>query len=76
MTIPTQLDNRYSLELVRIPGTIHEALGALKTSQPEVKAVVTGTRRTDPYSGVWGALVGLGLTDMFCCRTSHRLHLT
>ena len=43
--------SRYSLDIIRIPGTIREALSTLKTSHPTLKAVLMGTRHIDPYSG-------------------------
>ena len=43
----------YPLELVRIQGVgIREALCQLKTSHPQLKAIVMGSRRTDPFSGI------------------------
>lgn len=42
---------RYKLDLVRIEGTIQEALGSLKVTHPFISATVMGTRSTDPYSG-------------------------
>jgi FAD synthetase len=42
---------RYSLEPVRISGVgIRDALGRLKLSHPQFRAVMMGTRRTDPFS--------------------------
>lgn len=43
---------RYELEVIRISGTIQEALSVLKRSHPEIKAIFMGTRHTDPYSGL------------------------
>ncbi|KAK7486668.1 hypothetical protein BaRGS_00022069 [Batillaria attramentaria] len=41
---------RYNLELIRYEGRIKENLAALKQGHPGVKAVLMGTRKTDPYS--------------------------
>ncbi|KAM6435705.1 FAD synthase isoform 1-T4 [Liasis olivaceus] len=41
---------RYNLRICVVHGNIKEALGILKTQQPELEAVLMGTRRTDPYS--------------------------
>ncbi|XP_032873041.1 FAD synthase isoform X2 [Amblyraja radiata] len=41
---------RYNLQLYTVCGTIKEALTDLKEQQPGIKAVLMGTRRTDPYS--------------------------
>ncbi|NWH80047.1 FLAD1 synthase, partial [Piaya cayana] len=41
---------RYQIQLVTVPGSIREALGRLKEEQPQLEAVLMGTRRTDPYS--------------------------
>ena len=41
---------RYNLEMITIEGRIKDALGDLKQQHPEIKAVVMGTRRTDPHS--------------------------
>ncbi|XP_076472188.1 FAD synthase-like isoform X2 [Babylonia areolata] len=40
--------HRYKLELVRYEGHIKENLASLKHGHPQVKAVLMGTRRTDP----------------------------
>lgn len=42
--------NRYNLELITITGRIKDALGELNSKDPALKAVVMGTRRTDPHS--------------------------
>ena len=42
---------RYNLELIRYEGRIKENLAALKEGYPNVKAVLMGTRKTDPHSG-------------------------
>ncbi|KAL8614105.1 hypothetical protein ACOMHN_026322 [Nucella lapillus] len=42
--------HRYKLELIRYEGRIKENLATLKQSHPNIKAVLMGTRRTDPYS--------------------------
>jgi FAD synthetase len=41
---------RYNLQLKIIPGPIKHALGVVLAEGPELKAVLMGTRRTDPYS--------------------------
>ncbi|XP_070622689.1 FAD synthase isoform X2 [Erythrolamprus reginae] len=41
---------RYNLRIHVVQGNIKEALGILKCQQPDVEAVLMGTRRTDPYS--------------------------
>jgi FAD synthetase len=41
---------RYNLELKKVPGPIKRALGAVLAERRELKAVLMGTRRTDPYS--------------------------
>lgn len=42
--------NRYNIELITITGRIKDALGELKVKDPCLKAVLMGTRRTDPHS--------------------------
>lgn len=41
---------RYSLELFTVEGSIRQALSEVKERRPELKAVLMGTRRSDPYS--------------------------
>ncbi|XP_055486561.1 LOW QUALITY PROTEIN: FAD synthase-like [Leucoraja erinacea] len=41
---------RYNLQLYTVCGNIKEALTDLKEQQPGIKAILMGTRRTDPYS--------------------------
>ncbi|XP_067878854.1 FAD synthase [Heterodontus francisci] len=41
---------RYHLQIYTVCGNIKEALTDLKTQHPHIKAVLMGTRRTDPYS--------------------------
>jgi FAD synthetase len=43
---------RYNLELKKVPGPIRHALGVILAEKPELKAVLMGTRRTDPYSAM------------------------
>ena len=43
--------DRYGLEVIRIKGSIRNALSDLKISHPRLKAVCMGTRHTDPHSG-------------------------
>ncbi|KAK7099571.1 hypothetical protein V1264_003694 [Littorina saxatilis] len=45
-----QACKRYNLELIRYEGRIKENLAALKDGHPNIKAVLMGTRKTDPYS--------------------------
>lgn len=42
--------SRYKIELCTVEGSIREALVHLKEQQPQLEAVLMGTRRTDPYS--------------------------
>lgn len=42
--------DRYKLEQLRFNGRIKDCLGDLQKQHPEIKAVVMGTRRSDPYS--------------------------
>ena len=45
--------SHYSLDAVEISGMgIREALCRLKQSHPQFKAVMMGTRSTDPFSGI------------------------
>ncbi|XP_044304688.1 FAD synthase [Varanus komodoensis] len=41
---------RYNLRVFNVYGNIKEALRDLKRQEPELEAVLMGTRRTDPYS--------------------------
>nr|XP_005495393.2 FAD synthase [Zonotrichia albicollis] len=41
---------RYGVQLCTVEGSIREALVQLKEQQPQLEAVLMGTRRTDPYS--------------------------
>ncbi|NXY62344.1 FLAD1 synthase, partial [Callaeas wilsoni] len=41
---------RYGVQLCTVEGSIREALSHLKEQQPQLEAVLMGTRRTDPYS--------------------------
>ncbi|NXF76593.1 FLAD1 synthase, partial [Sclerurus mexicanus] len=41
---------RYKVQLCTVEGSIQEALAHLKEQQPQLEAVLMGTRRTDPYS--------------------------
>ncbi|XP_021920063.1 FAD synthase-like isoform X3 [Zootermopsis nevadensis] len=43
---------RYNLELKTVPGPITHALEVVLAEKPELKAVLMGTRRTDPYSAM------------------------
>ncbi|PVD33276.1 hypothetical protein C0Q70_04529 [Pomacea canaliculata] len=52
---------RYNLELIRYEGRIKENLASLAKGHPNIKAVLMGTRKTDPYSVVWKFLRMLSL---------------
>ncbi|NXC47558.1 FLAD1 synthase, partial [Penelope pileata] len=41
---------RYGVQLCTVEGSIREALLSLREQQPQLEAVLMGTRRTDPYS--------------------------
>ncbi|KAM6910399.1 FAD synthase [Xenentodon cancila] len=41
---------RYNLELISVEGSIKQALNEVQERRPELRAVMMGTRRTDPYS--------------------------
>ncbi|XP_030321028.1 FAD synthase [Calypte anna] len=41
---------RYQVRLCTVEGSMREALGRLKEQEPQLEAVLMGTRRTDPYS--------------------------
>uniref|UniRef100_A0A8D0FND4 FAD synthase n=1 Tax=Strix occidentalis caurina TaxID=311401 RepID=A0A8D0FND4_STROC len=41
---------RYKIQLCTVEGSIREALAHLKEQQPQLEAILMGTRRTDPYS--------------------------
>lgn len=41
---------RYKLEQVTINGRIKDAMVEFKQTHPHIKAVIMGTRRSDPYS--------------------------
>ncbi|XP_013921604.1 PREDICTED: FAD synthase-like [Thamnophis sirtalis] len=45
-----ETSRRYNLHICVVHGNIKEALGILKGQQPDLEAVLMGTRRTDPYS--------------------------
>ncbi len=40
----------YRLDQIVINGRIKDSMNSLKTTHPQIKAVIMGTRRTDPYS--------------------------
>ena len=41
---------RYNLSMIDLHGRIKDSLIELKNQQPQIQAVVMGTRNTDPYS--------------------------
>ncbi|CAN9513599.1 unnamed protein product [Ophioblennius macclurei] len=41
---------RYDLELISVEGNIRQALSEVQERRPELKAVLMGTRKSDPYS--------------------------
>ncbi|XP_044065228.1 FAD synthase isoform X1 [Siniperca chuatsi] len=41
---------RYDLEIFSVEGSIRQALSEVQEKRPELKAVLMGTRRSDPYS--------------------------
>ncbi|KAI4893489.1 hypothetical protein NFI96_022960, partial [Prochilodus magdalenae] len=47
---------RYDLDLVSVEGSIKQALREVQERRPELRAVLMGTRRTDPYSCTLTAL--------------------
>ena len=44
------LKHRYDLELWTVPGPIRSGLASALESHPDVKAILMGTRRSDPYA--------------------------
>lgn len=45
-----RVSRRYDLELFSVEGSIRQALSEVQERRPELKAVLMGTRRSDPYS--------------------------
>ncbi|KAG5270864.1 hypothetical protein AALO_G00173170 [Alosa alosa] len=41
---------RYDLDLISVEGSIRQALSEVQQRRPELRAVLMGTRRSDPYS--------------------------
>lgn len=56
---------RYNLDLKKVPGPIKHALGDVLAERPELKAVLMGTRRTDPYSETLNSFQVHTLNDTF-----------
>jgi FAD synthetase len=56
---------RYNLELKKVPGPIKHALNDVLAERPELKAVLMGTRRTDPYSETLTSFQVHTLNDTF-----------
>lgn len=52
--------DRYNLHMLNFNGRIRDCLGELHSLHPHIKAVVMGTRKTDPYSS---HLEGFSMTD-------------
>lgn len=48
---------RYNLELIHFDGKIKDMLHQLEINHPEIKAVLMGTRHTDPYAGSLTAFI-------------------
>eukprot|EP00731_Ephydatia_muelleri_P020433 Em0013g160a len=46
----SQTEKRYPILVIRSTGTIFESLVNLKTTHPEIRAILMGTRRTDPHA--------------------------
>lgn len=45
-----RVSRRYDLELISVEGSIRQALNEVQERRPGLKAVLMGTRRSDPYS--------------------------
>ena len=41
---------RYDLELWTVPGPIHDGLTRVLQEHPDIKAILMGTRRSDPHA--------------------------
>ena len=44
----------YPVSVIRVSGLISEALANLKATNPEIRAIFMGTRRTDPHASKGG----------------------
>ena len=52
---------RYHLEMLHFEGRIKDSLEQMKVNHPNIKAVIMGTRLTDPYSSMSHALSIIGM---------------
>jgi FAD synthetase len=54
--------SRYNLDVIKIAANMKSSLQTFLDSNPQVKAIFIGTRRTDPYSGNALILLNLQIT--------------